>query len=193
MPRLHRRDFQSCRGEQTLKADPTRGAVLVTGGAGFIGSHLVEALVERGHTVRVLDDLSTGRRENLRSAEARGQVDLTVGSVQDVELLRQLAIGCRTVYHLAASVGVGAVTLHPLDCLHNNVRGFQSLFAALEGARATDGDPSTTLSRVVVFSSSEVYGKSNAPALREGDDFVIGPSHVARWSYAAAKAMGEFL
>ncbi|MFN8548863.1 MAG: NAD-dependent epimerase/dehydratase family protein [Candidatus Eisenbacteria bacterium] len=154
---------------------------------------MVEALVERGHLVRVLDDLSTGRRENLRIAEAEGRVDLTVGSIQDVELLRHLAAGCRTVYHLAASVGVGAVTLHPLECLHNNVRGFQSLFAALDGFAGTGGTEAGALERVVVFSSSEVYGKSTAATLGEGDDFVIGPSHVARWSYAAAKAMGEFL
>ena len=146
---------------------------------------MVEALVERGHSVRVLDDLSTGRRENLRAAEQKGTVDLRVGKVQDRDLLRELLQDCRTVFHLAASVGVGAVTLHPLDCLNNNVAGFQSLFDCLNDAGPLD--------RVVLFSTSEVYGKSNASSLREGDDFIIGPSNVPRWSYAAAKALGEFM
>ncbi|MBK8229982.1 MAG: NAD-dependent epimerase/dehydratase family protein [Candidatus Eisenbacteria bacterium] len=185
-----------------MKADPTGKPVLVTGGAGFIGSHLVEALVARGHEVRVLDDLSTGRRENLASVLASGRVELIVAQVQDQERLRAAIEGCRTIYHLAASVGVGAVTQHPLECLKNNADGFQSLFHAIEavgsqGGRSASGGPaaggSGAFDRVVVFSSSEVYGKSTAPALREDDDLHLGPTHVPRWSYAAAKAFGEFL
>lgn len=133
----------------------------------------------------MLDDLSTGRADNLKEAQAEGQVSLSIGSVRDVGLVRQLADGCSTIFHLAASVGVGAVTARPLACLENNLEGFQTLFDALGTRRQYP--------RVVVFSSSEVYGKSARLPLREDGDFELGPSDSPRWSYAAAKALGEFL
>lgn len=171
---------------QNLNRDKVGDPVLVTGGAGFIGSHLVEALVLRGHRVRVIDDLSSGRLENLSVAQASGAVEFVRGTVQDEGLLTELLEGCATVFHLAASVGVGAVTARPLECFRNNLEGFQALFRALEPHAAR-------LRRVVVFSSSEVYGRAEEGPLREDQDFVIGPSGIPRWSYAAAKAAGEFL
>jgi len=164
--------------------------VLVTGGAGFIGSHLVEELARRGcGHIRVLDDLSSGQLANLTTAHQCGRVEVVNGSVLDRGLLASMLEGCTHVFHLAASVGVGAVVAHPRDCLRNNLEGFQSLFAALDLVRGSGlCDP-----RVVVFSSSEVYGRSLESPLREDGDLVLGPTNVLRWSYAAAKLMGEFI
>lgn len=158
--------------------------ILVTGGAGFIGSHLTESLVRRGMQVRVLDDFSTGNEENLEAVLPSGQVELTRGSVRDEEVLRPLMAGCSHVFHLAASVGVGAITARPLESMENNLEGVQSLFRVL---RAQTPPP-----RVILFSSSEVYGKSGEVPLREESDLQLGPTHVFRWSYAAAKVVGEY-
>ncbi|MEZ4653222.1 MAG: NAD-dependent epimerase/dehydratase family protein [Candidatus Eisenbacteria bacterium] len=157
---------------------------MVTGGAGFIGSHLTEALVRRGETVRVLDNLSTGRAENLSEALPSGRVELIVGDVQDVDLLSRAMTGCDRVFHLAASVGVGVVTAHPLESMQNNVEGVQSLFGAVHRQPVAP--------KLIVFSSSEVYGKSVVVPLHEDTDFEIGPTEVFRWSYAAAKILSEY-
>lgn len=174
------------RGDTKLN-DP----ILVTGGAGFIGSHLVEALLRQGKPVRVLDDLSSGRMKNLgpalRIQAERGDVscEVTIGSVHDQSLLRERMDGCSHVFHLAASVGVGMVTGQPFECLDNNVRGVQTLFSAIRELPATP--------RLILFSSSEVYGKSEDIPLREEGNLVLGPSIVPRWSYASGKIVGEFL
>ncbi len=157
----------------------------MTGGAGFIGSHLVQALVEQGDQVRVLDDLSTGRLENLDGCRRSSLLDTVIGSVRDPAVVRRALDGCAEVFHLAASVGVGMITSNPSECLRNNVEGVQNLFAAAAELKAPPG--------IVLFSSSEVYGKSTAIPLREDGDLVLGPSAVPRWSYASGKAMGEFL
>jgi UDP-glucose 4-epimerase len=141
--------------------------------------------LRRGERVRVLDDLSAGRRENLEQAERTGRLELTIGSVCDSALVGRLLEGCSQAYHLAASVGVGMVTDRPAECLNNNVRGVQ---AVLQAASALKERP-----RIVLFSSSEVYGKSDQIPLREDGDLVLGPSSVPRWSYASGKVMGEFL
>jgi UDP-glucose 4-epimerase len=145
----------------------------------------VEALLQAGETVRVLDDLSSGLLDNLSSASANGRLNVTVGSVCDLPLFRRQMEGCGQVYHLAASVGVALVTAHASECLRNNVEGVQNLFAAVAA------QPSPP--RVILFSSSEVYGKSDQLPLREDGDLVLGPSHVSRWSYASGKVTGEFL
>jgi UDP-glucose 4-epimerase len=157
---------------------------LVTGGAGFIGSHLTEELVRRGHSVRVLDNLSTGRAENLQDARRTGKVELVVGDVCDADGLAGVMAGCSRVFHLAASVGVGTVTAHPLESMQNNVQGVQGLFAALHRQ--------PTAPKLIVFSSSEVYGKSVQVPLREDTTFEIGPTDVFRWSYATAKILSEY-
>jgi UDP-glucose 4-epimerase len=156
--------------------------VLVTGGAGFIGSHLVERLVvERGARVSVLDDLSTGRRENLASLEGQPGLTFVEGSVLDESLVQRLVDGADTVYHLAAAVGVDWVLRHPLSSLETNIRGTENLLRACAAQRA----------RVLVASTSEVYGKNDRGALAEEDDRVLGSARLARWFYAAAKSIDE--
>jgi len=172
--------------EETYLSEP----VLVTGGAGFIGSHLVERLLRRGSLVRVLDDLSTGTLDNLAGPRdagliASGQLEITVGSACDAGVFQRAAEGCREIYHLAASVGVGLITSNPGECLRNNVEGVINL---IDAAVSQPAPP-----RVVLFSSSEVYGKSAALPLREDADLVLGPSDVSRWSYASGKLVGEVL
>jgi len=143
----------------------------------------VESLLRRGGTVRVLDDLSTGRRENL-AALAGPRCELIEGSVRDLRLFREAMEGCGRVFHLAASVGVALITARPAECLRNNLEGTQNLFDAVTAQRHPP--------RVMLFSSSEVYGKSSRVPLREDEELVLGPTSVPRWSYASAKIVGEF-
>jgi UDP-glucose 4-epimerase len=158
--------------------------VLVTGGAGFIGSHLAEALLSRGDEVWVLDDLSTGRQANTASFSSNPRFHFVRGAVQDRGLLDPLVERVDEVYHLAASVGVGLVIGRPLQSILNNVLGAE---AVLDAARWAGNR------RVILFSSSEVYGKGNGKPLCESDDTTVGPSTVARWGYAAGKLVDEFL
>ena len=143
---------------------------LVTGGAGFIGSHLVERLIERGDRVTVLDDLSTGRRTNLEAVEHRSEFDLVHGSVLDADLVEGLVEQADVVYHLAAAVGVDWVLRHPLRSLETNIQGTE---------------------HVLIASTSEVYGKNDKDALVEDDDRVLGSSRLSRWFYASAKGIDE--
>lgn len=156
--------------------------VLVTGGAGFVGSHLVDYYVERGDDVVVLDDLSTGNRENLPQ-HSGDQVTFIEGKVEDVEALRQAMVGADLVFHLAASVGVFEILRRPLHALRSNLAASDTLFtlAAEHGVRT------------VFTSTSEVYGKNNADGLRESDDSVFGPTSVSRWLYGVSKAADEFM
>ncbi len=156
--------------------------VLITGGAGFIGSHLVDHYVDRGDDVVVLDDLSTGSRENLAHHGA-DTVELVEGNVEDAELLRRTFGGVDLVFHLAASVGVFEILKHPLHSLRSNLAASDTLFtvAAEHGTRT------------VFTSTSEVYGKNNADGLRESDDSVFGPTSVSRWLYGVSKAADEFM
>lgn len=154
---------------------------LVTGGAGFIGSHLVERLVGLGRHVTVLDDLSTGRRSNLEGVGDR--VELIEGNVADTASL----LGDRRfdeIYHLAAAVGVRLVLEDPIRAIETNVHGTA---AVLEYAQH-HGQP-----RTLIASSSEVYGKPNTGVFSEDDDSLYGPTTTTRWSYAASKALDEHL
>jgi UDP-glucose 4-epimerase len=157
--------------------------VLVTGGAGFIGSHLAEALLNKGAEVWALDDLSTGRLENLRSFERHPQFRFLEGSVTDSALVNGLVAQCDRVYHLAAAVGVKYVLENPLRSLITNIRGTEVI---LEACAEHDR-------KVMVFSSSEVYGKGVSVPFSENDDRVMGPTHKLRWSYACGKAVDESL
>lgn len=157
--------------------------VLVTGGAGFIGSHLAEALLHKGAEVWALDDLSTGRLENLRSFERHPQFRFLEGSVTDSALVNGLVAQCDRVYHLAAAVGVKYVLENPLRSLITNIRGTEVI---LEACAEHDR-------KVMVFSSSEVYGKGVSVPFSEDDDRVMGPTHKLRWSYACGKAVDESL
>lgn len=161
--------------------------VLVTGGAGFIGSHLVDALLTQGHDVRVLDNLSTGKRENLADHTANPHFSLHVGTVTNEDAVREVIRGCDTVFHLAAAIGVRYVIDDPLGGMLTNVRGTEVVLAAAAVAGA----------RVVLASSSEVYGKGRPQGdwqpFAEDSDAVIGPSSVPRWWYSLSKSLDEHL
>ena len=154
---------------------------LVTGGAGFIGSHLVERLIERGDSVAILDDLSTGRRENLRHVEQHPSFEFVEGSVLDAGLVDGLVSQADVVYHLAAAVGVAYVLRHPLASLETNIRGTENV---LRSCARLDR-------RVLIASTSEVYGKNDKDALSEDDDRTLGSARLSRWFYAAAKSIDE--
>ena len=155
--------------------------VLVTGGAGFIGSHLCETLLERGNEVWALDDLSTGRVENLRTFERHPRFRFLEGSVLDPSGVHGLVAQCDRVFHLAAAVGVKYVLENPLRSLLTNIRGTEVVLEACAQHKK----------RVLLFSSSEVYGKGVAVPFAEDDDRVMGPTHKLRWSYACGKAVDE--
>jgi UDP-glucose 4-epimerase len=157
--------------------------VLVTGGAGFIGSHLSEALLERGHEVWALDDLSTGRLENLRTFERHPRFRFLEADVTDTATVHGLVAQSERVFHLAAAVGVKYVLENPLRSLITNIRGTE---VVLEAAAQHER-------RVILFSSSEVYGKGISVPFAEDDDRVLGPTHKLRWSYACGKAVDECL
>jgi UDP-glucose 4-epimerase len=158
--------------------------VLVTGGAGFIGSHLVDALLARGHEVWAVDDLSTGNLDNLSIALANPSCHFVEGSVMDPVVVDDLVSRVDEVYHLAAAVGVKFVLDNPLRSLLTNIRGTE---VVLESANQHGNK------KVILFSSSEVYGKGASIPFRESDDRLLGPTSVLRWSYAASKAVDEFL
>ncbi len=157
--------------------------ILVTGGAGFIGSHLTDRLVAAGHLVTVLDNFSTGARANLSHLENSPQVQIIEGSILDAQLVDQLVSKSEYVFHLAAAVGVFNIVNHPLDSLVTNIRGTENV---LEAALAN-------LTPVFVTSSSEVYGKNISDSLSEMDDRILGSPTTLRWSYSEAKAIDESL
>jgi UDP-glucose 4-epimerase len=164
-----------------LKASPR--IHLITGGAGFIGSHLADALVARGDRVVILDDLSTGRRENIVHLIENGDAVFVEGSVLDADLVDQWVQRTDSVFHLASAVGVKLVVEHPLESLMNNVRGTNVVAHAA----------SRYGKRMLFTSTSEVYGKHSNGALPEDADSLLGPSSKARWGYANTKAFGEML
>jgi UDP-glucose 4-epimerase len=157
--------------------------VLVTGGAGFIGSHLSEALSARGDEVTVLDDLSTGREENLRVLGAGRGFRFVKGDVREPEAVAAAAEGCRAVYHLAAAVGVRLIVEQPVRSIETNIHGTETVLRVAAERKLP----------VLIASSSEVYGKGIRCPFQEDDDLVLGPTTVTRWSYAAGKAVDEFL
>ncbi len=154
--------------------------VLVTGGAGFIGSHLCEALVAQGDKVFVLDDLSTGRFENI---EHLPDVTCIIDTTLNQEIVRDLVREVDAVYHLAATVGVQLVVNHPIRTIVNNIQGTETILEETCRYRR----------RLLITSTSEVYGKGAKAVFNEEDDRVIGPTHRHRWCYAASKAIDEFL
>jgi len=157
--------------------------VLITGGAGFIGSHLADACIAAGDQVFVLDDLSTGRRENVAQLEHDSRFHLIVGSVEDEALLGDLVSRCDVIFHLAAAVGVKLIVDQPVRTIETNIRGTEAVLAA--SAREKK--------RVLIASTSEVYGLSDAVPFREDGNLVMGATTKSRWSYACSKAIDEFL
>lgn len=157
--------------------------VIVTGGAGFIGSHLVERLLGDGKQVVVIDDLSTGRVENLEGVKGNPRLRFIQSTISACAELPNLIGDAEAIYHLAAAVGVELVVKTPIRVLQTNLHETEVL---LEEA-AKNGAP------ILLTSTSEVYGKSQKAAFSEEDDLLIGPPHQARWSYACSKLMDEFL
>ncbi len=156
---------------------------LITGGAGFIGSHLADALIERGDEVLVLDDLSTGNVENIADAVASGRARFVEGSVCDEAVVDECMEWADACFHLASAVGVQLIVDRSVESLSRSVRGAQ---VVTEGAHR--------LGRRLLFAStSEIYGKNASPGLTEQSDRVLGPPSIARWSYSTAKAFGEAL
>src|SRR5712691_3779322 len=157
--------------------------VLVTGGAGFIGSHLTEALVGEGHEVTVIDDLSTGRVENLAAIAHSPRLRTHWGSIVEDDRLQELVDEADVVYHLAAAVGVRLILERPVETIETNIVGTERILRCAAKAHK----------KVVLASTSEVYGKNERVPLSEDDDGVFGPTTKSRWSYAVSKAIDEFL
>jgi len=157
--------------------------VLLTGGAGFVGSHLTEALLDQGHRVTVLDDLSTGSLDNLAHLQGHSGLEIIVDTVMHEELTAELIDRADVVFHLAAAVGVKLIVEAPVRTIETNVHGTEIVLA----------EASKRGKLVVVFSTSEVYGKSTDVPFREDSDLVMGPTYKHRWAYACSKAIDEFL
>jgi UDP-glucose 4-epimerase len=157
--------------------------ILITGGAGFIGSHLCERLISEGHTVTVMDDFSTGRAQNLAQLEGNEGFTLIEGTILDTQLLNTLVSDSDYIFHLAAAVGVFNIVNNPLASLLTNIRGTENVLEAAVQRNIP----------VFVTSSSEVYGKNITDSLRESDDRILGSPVTLRWSYSEAKAIDESL
>ena len=156
---------------------------LITGGCGFIGSHLAETLLAHGHQVTVLDDLSTGRIENLAASEGNIALTTLIGSVTDEDLVHEAVRSCDQVYHLASAVGVRLIMDKPVETIDTIVSGTQVVLKQANRYRKP----------VLLTSTSEVYGKSTAVPFDEDGDRLSGPTTKHRWAYACAKAMDEFM
>ncbi len=157
--------------------------VLITGGAGFIGSHLVAALLARGDSVAVLDNLSTGSYANIQRFRDNPRYRFAIENIDNTLVLDRLASEADAIVHLAAAVGVQLVVERPTETIETNVLGTHSVLAAARRYRC----------RTLIASTSEVYGKSSKLPFAEEDDLLLGPSSRSRWSYAASKLLDEFL
>ena len=158
-------------------------AVLITGGAGFIGSHLAEQLLRDGQEVTVVDNLSTGSLKNIEGFRTKPNFNFVEGDICDAELMERLVEGSDAVYHLAAAVGVKLIADDPVHTIETNINGTE---VVLETANKFSR-------KILLASSSEVYGKNEAVPFREDDDIVLGSTSLSRWSYACSKAIDEFL
>ena len=156
---------------------------LITGGAGFIGSHLAEALLEKGNNVTVIDDLSTGRWSNIAHLEDHPAFRVLISRCEDATLMREEVSRCDFVYHLASAVGVQLIIDHPIETIQRIVRGTDVVIEECSKYRRP----------ILLTSTSEVYGKSEQIPFREEDNIVMGPSCKRRWAYACAKVLDEFL
>jgi UDP-glucose 4-epimerase len=157
--------------------------ILITGGAGFIGSHLAEKLLKEGHTVSVIDNLSTGKYSNIIHLVKEQNFSYTIDSILNRDVLRNMVKNCDQIYHMAAAVGVKYIIDNPLLSLQTNIGGTENI---LEFANKYK-------KKVLLASTSEIYGKSNTIPFKEEDDRLLGSTHISRWSYSASKAIDEFL
>ena len=169
--------------DEKRRGEPRAMRYLLTGGAGFIGSHLAERLIADGHSVLVLDDLSTGRFENIAHLDDRSDFVLRVASVTDESEVDRCVAECQAVFHLASAVGVRLVVEQPVRTIETIVNGTDVVLRACARYRRP----------ILITSTSEVYGKGTRVPFTETDDCLIGPTTTRRWAYACAKALDEFL
>jgi UDP-glucose 4-epimerase len=157
--------------------------VLITGGAGFIGSHLAERLLERGDDVRIVDNLSTGSAQNIQHLKTARRFHCFLDTITNQRLMAELVDESEVIYHLAAAVGVRLIVESPTQAMETNIRGTEVVLELAAKQKK----------RVLITSTSEVYGKRDHVPFREDDDLVLGPPDKGRWSYACSKAIDEFL
>ena len=162
---------------------PNRMKVLITGGAGFIGSHLAESYLTHGHQVFVIDDLSTGSIENIEHLKPNPNFHYFLDTITNEQLLRELIDKCQAIVHLAAAVGVQLIVESPVNTIETNIYGTELVLRYANVKKK----------KVLFASTSEVYGKSTAERFSEDDDLVLGATTKGRWSYACSKAIDEFL
>ena len=156
---------------------------LITGGAGFIGSHLAERLLKDGHGVEVIDNLSTGRLKNIEGLRNNPKFNFVEGDIRNSSLMERLSAQCDVVFHLAAAVGVKLIAQSPVHTIETNIGGTETVLDAANKFGK----------KILIASSSEVYGKSEAIPFCEDDDIVLGSTSLSLWSYACSKAIDEFL
>ncbi len=156
---------------------------LITGGAGFIGSHLAEELLENGHQVFVIDDLSTGTIDNIEHLKGQKGFNYTIDSIMNAPLLAELVDKCDVIFHLAAAVGVMLIVESPVRTIETNIKGTEAVLLHANKKKK----------KVILASTSEVYGKSNKKLFKEDADLILGSTTKGRWSYACSKAIDEFL
>lgn len=156
---------------------------LITGGAGFIGSHLAGELLRRGDEVSIIDDLSTGSIENIGHLKGSPGFSYTIDTIQNRSVMAELADGADVIYHLAAAVGVRLIIESPVRTIETNIKGTELVLELAAKKRK----------KVVIASTSEVYGKANSLPFSESGDIILGPTSKSRWSYACSKAIDEFL
>ncbi|UCF80997.1 MAG: GDP-mannose 4,6-dehydratase [Acidobacteriota bacterium] len=157
--------------------------VLITGGAGFIGSHLAEHYLKQGHKVTVLDNLSTGSMQNIEALKKKPNFEYVIDSIMNRPVLAELVDLADVVFHLAAAVGVRLIVESPVNTIETNIKGTEVILELANHKKK----------KVLIASTSEVYGKNSKVPFVESDDMVLGPSNKSRWSYACSKAIDEFL
>jgi len=161
----------------------TKGKILITGGAGFIGAHLCELLLEQGHTIVAIDNLSTGSLENIQHLRANPNFQFVRETIDSALVLDRLASEAHTIIHLAAAVGVKLIIDDPVQTIRTNIMGTEAVLDAANRYSC----------KVLIASTSEVYGKGVKVPFHEDDDRLMGPTTHSRWAYAASKAVDEFL
>lgn len=157
--------------------------ILITGGAGFIGSHLSETLIGKGEHVTIIDDLSTGRMENIQHLAGHSHFHFAIETIANETVMDRLVSECDMIYHLAAAVGVELIVTRPVEVIERNILGTEAVLKIANRYKK----------KVFIASTSEVYGKNEKVPFNENDDRLLGPTTKTRWSYASSKAIDEFL